>query len=84
MTDSELHVVYAWRSLPHYAYPSLVPEGYHPPYEKVTMGLLEEQVKRTEEAVATVAETRLRLGAPADEILDLVEELRPGFLTEAR
>ncbi|HEU4494739.1 MAG TPA: universal stress protein, partial [Rubrobacteraceae bacterium] len=31
---AELHVVHAWRPMPHYAYPSLAPERYHPPYEE--------------------------------------------------
>jgi nucleotide-binding universal stress UspA family protein len=79
-TGSELHVVHAWRSLPHYAYPSLVPEAYHPPYEEGAKRILERQMEQVRKAGATVAEAHLRTGAAADEILDLVEDLRPGLL----
>ena len=79
-TGSELHVVHAWRSLPHYAYPSLVFEGYHPPYEEGARRILERQVEQVTEAGGTVAGAHLRAGAPTDEILDLVEELEPGSL----
>ena len=34
-TGEELRVVHAWRALPHYSYPSFVPERYQPPYEEV-------------------------------------------------
>jgi nucleotide-binding universal stress UspA family protein len=80
MTNSELHMVYAWRSLPRYAYPSLAPESYHPLYEKGAVRVLDEQMKRTREAGATVTGAHLKLGAPVDEILNLVEELKPGLL----
>jgi nucleotide-binding universal stress UspA family protein len=46
LTGSELHVVHAWRSLPHYAYPSLVPERYHPPYEEGARKILAGQVEQ--------------------------------------
>lgn len=80
ITNSELHAVYAWRSLPHHAYPSLAPESYHPLYERGAVRVLDEQMKRTREAGATVTGAHLKLGAPVDEILDLVEDLRPGLL----
>jgi nucleotide-binding universal stress UspA family protein len=50
MTDSELHVVHAWRSLPQYAYPSLVPERYHPPHEEGARKILARQVEQVREA----------------------------------
>ena len=77
---SELHVVHAWRSLPHYAYPSLVPEAFHPPYEEGARRILERQVEQVRKAGGTVAEAHLRTGGVTDEILDLVEDLRPGLL----
>lgn len=64
MTDSELHVVHAWRSLPHYAYPSLVPESYHPPYEEGARKILDRQVEQVREAGGSVAEAHLRTGSP--------------------
>jgi nucleotide-binding universal stress UspA family protein len=80
MTHSELHVVHAWRSLPHYAYPSLVPESYHPPYEEGARKILDRQVEQVREAGGAVAEAHLRTGSPTDAILDVVEEVKPGLL----
>ena len=59
---------------------SLVPEGYHPPYEEGARRILQRQVEQVRQAGGTVAEAHLRAGTPTDEILDLVEELRPGLL----
>jgi nucleotide-binding universal stress UspA family protein len=72
---AELHGVYAWRPMPHYAYPSPVPEKYHPPYEEGARKLLAEQVERIEEAGGVVAEAHLVSGRPADAIIDLAEKV---------
>jgi nucleotide-binding universal stress UspA family protein len=79
-TGAELHVVHAWRPLPHYAYPSLVPEGYQPPYEEGARKILEAQVGRIEEAGISVAEAHLVAGRPADAILDLGDQLGAGLI----
>jgi nucleotide-binding universal stress UspA family protein len=79
-TGAELHVVHAWRPLPHYAYPSLVPEGYQPPYEEGARKILEAQVGRIEEAGISVAEAHLVTGRPADAILDLGDQLGVGLI----
>jgi nucleotide-binding universal stress UspA family protein len=79
-TGAEVHVVYAWRPLPHYAYPSLVPEGYQPPYEEGARKILEAQVGRIEEAGISVAEAHLVTGRPADAILDLGDQIGAGLI----
>lgn len=79
-TGAELHVVHAWRPLPHYAYPSLVPEGYQPPYEEGARKILEAQVGRIEEAGISVAEAHLVTGRPADAILDLGDQIGAGLI----
>ncbi len=79
-TGAEVHVVHAWRPLPHYAYPSLVPEGYQPPYEEGARKILEAQVGRIEEAGISVAEAHLVTGRPADAILDLGDQIGAGLI----
>lgn len=79
-TQAELHVVHAWRSLPHYAYPSLVPERYLPPYEEGARKILKEQVERIEQAGISVAEAHLVTGRPTDAILDLGEQIEAGLI----
>ena len=79
-TGAELHVVHACRPLPHYAYPSLVPEGYQPPYEEGARKILEAQVGRIEEAGISVAEAHLVTGRPADAILDLGDQIGAGLI----
>jgi nucleotide-binding universal stress UspA family protein len=79
-TGAELHVVHAWRPLPRYAYPSLVPEEYHPPYEEGARKLLDEQVGRIERAGGTIAESHLAMGRSVDAIIDLGEKIEAGLL----
>lgn len=79
-TGSELHVAHAWQPLPHYAYPGLAPEAYHPPYEEGAREILEEQVERIKAAGGTVAQAHLRPGAAANEIVDLAEDVRAGLI----
>ena len=74
-SGAELHVVHAWRPLPHFAYPSLVPDPYHPPYEEGASRILREQVRRIEEAGGVVAKAHLPMGRPADAILDLGQRI---------
>lgn len=79
-TGSELHVVHAWQPIPHYAYPSLAPEKYDPPYEQGARQILDEQVERIKAAGGTVAHTHLRVGAAAKEIVELAEEIGAGLI----
>jgi nucleotide-binding universal stress UspA family protein len=74
-TGAQLHVVHAWRPLPHYAYPSLTPEEYHPPFEEGARKLLDEQLEHIDEAGGVVAGSHLVAGRPADAILDLAEKV---------
>jgi nucleotide-binding universal stress UspA family protein len=80
VTGAELHVSHAWRPLPHYAYPSLVPEEYHPPYEEGAKRLLDEQVERIERSGGIVAESHLVMGRPAEAIIELGEEIEAGLI----
>lgn len=77
---AELHVVHAWRPMPHYAYPSLAPERYHPPYEEGARKILAEQIRHIEEAGGTLVEAHLVLGRPAETIVDLAEDLGAGLI----
>jgi nucleotide-binding universal stress UspA family protein len=79
-TGAELHVVHAWRPLPHYAFPSLVPERYQPPYEEGARKILEAQVGRIEQAGITVSKAHLVTGRPADAILDHAERIGAGLI----
>jgi nucleotide-binding universal stress UspA family protein len=79
-TGAQLHVVHAWRALPHYAYPSLVPERYQPPYEDGARKILKEQVERIEEAGSRVAKAHLVMGREADVILDLGKQIGAGLI----
>jgi nucleotide-binding universal stress UspA family protein len=78
--QAELHVVHAWLPMPHYAYPSLAPERYHPPYEEGARKILTEQVRGIEEAGGTLVEAHLVLGRPAETIVDLAEDLGAGLI----
>ena len=79
-TGSELHVIHAWQPMPHYAYPSLAPEEYVPPYEEGARQILDEQVERIKATGGTVAQTHLRMGAAAKEIVKLAEEIGAGLI----
>lgn len=74
-TGAQLHVLHAWRPLPHYAYPSITPEEYHPPYEEGARKLLAEQLEQIDEAGGVVAGAHLVTGRAADAIIDLAERL---------
>jgi len=75
--DSKLHVVYVEPALPmidQFADPG--PERTSPESRR----LLDEQVKRIEEAGGTVAEAHLRLGRPDDQIVRVSEEVGAGLI----
>ena len=74
-TGAQLHVVHAWRALPHYAFPSLVPERYHAPYEQGARKILNEQLGRIEQSGISVTQAHLVTGRAADAILDLGQQI---------
>src|SRR5918993_3147759 len=75
--NSELHVVYVEPALPlidQFADPG--PERTSPESRR----LLDEQVRHIEKAGGRVAEAHLRLGRPADQIVQVGEELGVGLI----
>ena len=77
---AELHLVHAWQPLPHFAYPSLVPAGYYPPYEAGARKLLDEQAARAGLDGGTAAQAHLAMGRPAEAIIDVGEEIGAGLI----
>ena len=73
-TDSELHVVYV-EPLMAFAAGQRLHEEVYQEIRQDAQDLLEEQVRRAEEAGATVAEKHLRVGRPDEEIIGLSDEL---------
>lgn len=79
-TTSGLHLVQAWRPLPHYSYPSFAPEGYSSPEEREARELLEEQETLAERGGADIASSHLERGRPADVVLRVAEEIGAGLI----
>jgi len=76
-TGSELHVVHVGEYVPtFFAYTEEEPAELRHNAER----LLEEQVERIRVAGGTVAGAHLRLGRPAEQIIDLSEELSMGVV----
>lgn len=76
VTGAELHLVHAWRvgvGLRLEAYLRRLAEGD-------ARTLLERQVQEVERMGASVADSHLREGRPAEEILELCEELEAGLI----
>jgi nucleotide-binding universal stress UspA family protein len=80
ITGAQLHVVHAWRPLPHYAYPSFAPEEYHPPHEEGARKVLAEQLEQMDEAGGVVAGAHLVVGRAADTIIDLAEKVEADLI----
>jgi nucleotide-binding universal stress UspA family protein len=76
-THSELHVVYVGELRPTYLAQT---EQEPAELEREAKRLLDEQVRRVEEAGGTVKEAHLRLGRPDEEIVDLAHSLGIGLL----
>jgi nucleotide-binding universal stress UspA family protein len=72
-TGAELHVIHAWKYVPH---PVLDPEHY----EEEAGRLLKEQTELVTDAGATVREAHLTMAPPVDAILDLGEEIRADLI----
>ncbi|MGB3633639.1 MAG: universal stress protein [Rubrobacteraceae bacterium] len=79
-SDAELHIVHAWMPLPHYAYPSLVEEGYFPPYEQGARKVLVEQVHRIREIGGKIEGDYLKSGRPSDVILKLGDDIEADLI----
>ena len=76
-TDSELHVVHVGEFVP-----MILAQTEEEPVQlqREARELLDEQVKRVEEAGATVKETHLRLGRADEEILDVAHDIEAGLI----
>jgi len=76
-TDSELHVVYVGELRPTFLAQTEVEPAE---LEREARRLLDEQVRRVEEAGGTVQEAHLRLGRADEEIVDLADSLGIGLI----
>jgi nucleotide-binding universal stress UspA family protein len=82
-TGAELHVVHVGESLPTYPPPASGPPPPTPSREEirqVAQRLLDAQIKQIGEMGGKVAESHLRMGRPAEEILRLSEEIVAGLI----
>jgi nucleotide-binding universal stress UspA family protein len=75
-TGSELHLVHVWHDVPSpYAHAFVKRE-----LRRQGQEILDEQVRKIEEAGGTVTEAHLRGGRTSDEVIELSEELDAGLL----
>ena len=76
-TNSELHVIHVGEFVP-----TLLAQTEVEPaqLEREAQQLLDEQVRRVEEAGGTVKAAHLRLGRADEEIVDLAQEIGSGFI----
>lgn len=82
-TGAELHVVHVGESRPVYPPPTTGPPLPMPTKEEIqeaARALLEAQVERIEQEGGSVAESHLRFGKPAEEILHVSEEIVAGLI----
>src|SRR5215213_2482524 len=78
ITGSELHVLHVAPAFPDYFEPSDPDEPG--PTEREGRRILDEQVKKIENVGGTVAQSHLRMGGAAEEVIDLSEELKTGLI----
>jgi nucleotide-binding universal stress UspA family protein len=76
-TNSELHVVYVGELMPTFLAQTELEPAEH---EREAQQLLDEQVRKVEEAGGTVKEAHLRLGRADEEIVDLADSLDIGLI----
>ena len=76
-TNSQLHVVHVGELLPTFLAQTEVEPAQ---LEREARELLDEQVRRIEEAGGTVEEAHLRLGQADEEIVDLAQSLGVGLI----
>src|SRR5215213_6030322 len=77
VTGSELHVLHVAPAFPDYFEPSDPGPG---PTEREGRRILDEQVKKIENVGGAVAQSHLRMGGAAEEVIDLAEELQTGLI----
>ena len=77
VTGSELHVLHVAPAFPDYFEPSDPEPG---PTEREGRRILDEQVNKIENVGGTVAQSHLRMGGAAEEVIDLSEELETGLI----
>lgn len=79
-SGSELHLVHVWHDVPSpYAHAFIKRE-----LRRQGQEILDEQVRKIEEAGGTVAKAHLRCGRTSDEVIELSEELGAGLLILGR
>ena len=77
ITGSELHVVHVGPAVPEHFEPTEVEPVRT---EQDARRVLDEQVKQIQNLVGTVAQSHLKMGGAAEEVVDLAEELGAGLL----
>ncbi len=77
ITGSELHVLHVAPAFPDYFEPSDPEPG---PTEREGRRILDEQVNKIENVGGAVAQSHLRMGGAAEEVIDLAEELQTGLI----
>ena len=77
VTGSELHVLHVAPAFPDYFEPSDPEPG---PTEREGRRILDEQLNKIENVGGTVAQSHLRRGGAAEEVIDLAEELQTGLI----
>ena len=78
ITGSELHVLHVAPAFPDYFEPSDPDEPG--PTEREGRRILDEQVNKIENVGGAVAQSHLRMGGAAEEVIDLAEELQTGLI----
>jgi nucleotide-binding universal stress UspA family protein len=72
---SKLHVVHVWQDVPGFAHAFVKRE-----LRRQGQEILDEQVKKIEDAGVAVAQAHLRAGRTSDEVVELGDELRVGLV----
>jgi nucleotide-binding universal stress UspA family protein len=78
-TNSELHVITVGPDYPLYAYPE-APARFEDELRNQAKEVLEQQVKRIEDAGGTVNNKHLRDGRAEEEIVEVAEEIGAGLI----
>ncbi len=77
ITGSELHVLHVGAAVPENFEATDVEPG---PTEREARRILDEQLKKIENVGGTVAQSHLRMGGVAEEVIELAEELSTGLI----
>lgn len=79
-SGSDLHLVHVWHDVPSPYAHAFIRRGLRRQGQEI----LDEQVRKIEEAGGTVAKAHLRCGRTSDEVIELSEELGAGLLVLGR